>query len=256
MAGFLLVHGAFSGAWIWGPLQERLKANGHVADALDLPGSGDDRTPATEVTLDGCAARVCDVLAASADPAIVVGHSMGGVVITQAAAHCPQRVAALVYVSAFMPQNGQSLLELTHLPEGAGDQVQANLVINEDSCEAVLPDAASKGAVYGCCTEDIARWAIARQRPQPLAPFVTPVSIPPAALDNINRYYVLCKRDQAVPPPLQRRMISENGCAQVIELDTDHTPQLSMTDDLARALDQFAAHLAQRSARFGSSAAR
>ena len=55
-------------------------------------------------------------------------------------------------------------------------------------------------------------------------------------------YYVLCTRDRAIPPPLQRRMIAENTCADVIELDTDHTPQLSMTNKLAKALHRFATH--------------
>jgi hypothetical protein len=52
---------------------------------------------------------------------------------------------------------------------------------------------------------------------------------------------VLCSRDRAIPPALQRRMNAENACAEVVELDTDHTPQLSMTDELAKALDKFAA---------------
>src|SRR5205814_786913 len=103
--------------------------------------------------------------------------------------------------------------------------------------------AASRQALYGCCAEDMAAWAIAQQRPQPVAPFVTPVSIQPGVLDGINRYYVLCKRDRAIPPPLQRRMIAERPCAGVVELDTDHTPQLSMTKELADALASFAAHL-------------
>ena len=243
MANFVLVHGAFSGAWIWGPLQQRLKAAGNAVVAFDLPGSGEDRTPSTEVTLDSCAARTCEVLAASPDQAILVGHSMGGIIIAQAAARCPQRVAALVYVSAFMPKNCQSLLELTNLPEGAGDQVQANLVVNQAAAEATMPASASRDALYACCTEALAVWAIAHQRPQPLAPFVTPVSIPPRALDGIKKFYVACARDRAVPPPLQRRMIAENGCTAAFDLDTDHTPQLSKTDDLAAALLQIAASL-------------
>ena len=243
MARFVLVHGAFSGAWIWGPLIDHLKAAGHSVDAFDLPGLGDDDTPVSEVTLDGCAVRLCEVLATNSEPAIVVGNSMGGVIATQGAARCPERVAALVYVSAFLPKDGQSLLDLTKLPEGAGDQVQANITIEGDPPVAVMPAAASGPALYGSCTEDVAAWAIARQRPQPIAPFVTPVSIPPGALDGINRYYVLCTRDRAIPPPLQRRMIAENVCAEVIELDTDHTPHLSMTNELAKALHQFATHL-------------
>jgi pimeloyl-ACP methyl ester carboxylesterase len=243
MARFVLVHGAFAGAWIWGPLIDGLKAIGHSVEVFDLPGSGDDHTPASEVTLDACATRLCDVLASNSEPALVAGNSMGGIVATQGAARCPSRVRALIYVTAFLPKNGQSLLDLTQLPEGAGDQVQANITIDGDPPIATMPDAASRQAVYGACTDDVAAWAIARQRPQPVAPFVTPVSIPLGALDNIKRYYVVCTRDRAIPLPLQRRMIAENACADVVELDTDHTPQLSMTDELAKALNRFAAHV-------------
>jgi pimeloyl-ACP methyl ester carboxylesterase len=229
-----------------------LKALGHSVEAFDLPGLGDDHTPVSGITLDACATRLSDVLAKSSEPAIVAGNSMGGIVATQGAARNPGRVAALVYVAAFIPKDGQSLLDLTKLPEGAGDQVQANIVVDGEPPVATIPAGPSRQALYGSCTEEVAAWAIARQRPQPVAPFVTPVSIPPGALDAISRYYVLCARDRAIPPALQRRMIAENGCADVVELDTDHTPQLSVTDDLAKALHGFALHssrLARRSAR-------
>jgi hypothetical protein len=63
-------------------------------------------------------------------------------------------------------------------------------------------------------------------------------------LDRIKRYYVLCTRDQAIPVALQRRMSAENECADIVELDTDHTPHLSMTNELAKVLHRFATHLA------------
>jgi pimeloyl-ACP methyl ester carboxylesterase len=240
MARFVLVHGAFTGAWIWGPLAERLRAAGHSVEALDLPGSGDDQTPASEVTLDACASRLCEVLASSPERAIVVGNSMGGVIVTQGAVRSPERVAALVYATAFIPADGQSLLDLANSPDGAGDQVQANIIVAGDPPVATMPAAASGRALYGSCSQDVAAWAIARQRPQPVAPFATPVSIPPGALNAILKYYVVCLRDQAIMPKLQRRMIADNPCAAVVELDTDHTPHLSMPDELAKALDGFA----------------
>ena len=243
MVRFVLVHGAFSGAWIWQPLQGLLAAAGHESVAVDLPGLGDDRTPASEVTLDSCAARVCDALAVGSRPQIVVGHSMGGIVATQAAGRAPEQIAALVYVAAFLPRDGQSLLALTEFPEGAGDQVQANIEIREDPPVAVMPAAASKDALYGCCTDEVAEWAIERQRPQPLAPMGTPVSIPNNALNEVARFYVQCTKDRAIPPPLQRRMIAENECAGVFELDTDHTPHLSRVGELARILDDIAGRI-------------
>jgi len=69
MARFVLVHGGFSGAWIWLPLMDRLKAAGHLVEAFDLPGMGDDHTSASEVALDSYADRVCEVLAANSEPA-------------------------------------------------------------------------------------------------------------------------------------------------------------------------------------------
>lgn len=240
MARFVLVHGAFAGAWIWESLKQSLTKAGHSVQAFDLPGLGDDHTPLQEISLDACAARLCGVLASRPEPAIVAGNSMGGVIATQGAAREPKRLAALVYVAAFLPKDGQSLLDLTKLPEGADDQVQANITVEGDPPVAIMPAAASYQALYGCCPEDVAARAIARHRPQPIAPFVTPVSIPPGSLSGIPRYYVLCKRDRAIPPALQRRMIAENPCADVVELDTDHTPQLSMTNELANALNRFA----------------
>lgn len=240
MARFVLVHGAFAGAWVWEPLMEHLEKAGHSVQAFDLPGLGNDQTAVSEATLEACAARLCEVLAGHPEPAIVVGHSMGGMIATEGAARCPQRVAALVYVAAFWPKDGQSLLDLTRLPEGAGDQVQANVVIQGEPPVAVMPAAAARQALYHCCPEDVSAWAIQRHRPQPVAQFATPVSITRGSLDGIERYYVVCTQDRAIPPALQRRMIGENPCVEVAELSTDHTPQLSRTAELAKILHRFA----------------
>jgi pimeloyl-ACP methyl ester carboxylesterase len=169
---------------------------------------------------------------------------MGGIVVTQAAGRASDHIAALVYVSAFLPKDGQRLLELTQLPEGAGDQVQANIVVTDDPPVAKMPASASKEALYGCCTDEVAEWAIAHQSPQPLAPMGTPVSIPKGALDKVSWYYVQCGRDQAIPPALQRRMIAENNCRAVFQLDTDHTPHLSKVNELAEILDEIAGQVA------------
>src|SRR5690242_16126807 len=123
MARFVFVHGAFGGAWCWDPIVAPLEAAGHTVETLDLPGGGDDPTPPAGVTLESCAERVCSQLLERSEPAVLVGHSMGGVIITQAASSCPERVAALIYLTAFMPANGQSLLSLTQLPEGQDDQI-------------------------------------------------------------------------------------------------------------------------------------
>jgi pimeloyl-ACP methyl ester carboxylesterase len=231
---FVLVHGAFHGAWCWERVIAELEAAGHSVQAPDLPGSGEDRTPVADVTLDAYAERICDVLGADDEPAVLVGHSMGGVAITHAAARCANRISALVYVAGFLPADGQSLVELATLPEGAGGAVLPNMVVDGEPPVATLPAAAAQEAFYGCCDEETTAWALERLRPQVLAPFVTPTTLD----GDLARHYVLCTRDRAIPPPLQRLMSGERATGTVAELDTDHSPFLSTTSELVALLQR------------------
>ena len=240
MARFVLVHGAFGGAWCWEPVTEPLEAAGHTVEATDLPGSGNDQTPLEDVTLDAYAERVCTILAERPERAVLVGYSMGGVVITQAADRCTDKVAHLVFVCAFMPANGQSLLDMAQLPE-SDDQIQANLTIEGDPPVAILSAEATAKAIYNDCTSDQVAWAVAKRRPQAVAPYTTPVEIDDDKLASIPRSYVLTERDQALSPALQRRMIREHPCEHVFELAADHAPYLSATDELVSALLEVAA---------------
>ncbi len=236
MARFVLVHGAFAGGWIWGPLAERLQAAGHEVEAPDLPGAGDDGTPLEEVTLDLYAERVCEILDASPEQSILVGNSMGGVVMTEAAARRPEKVKRLIYVAAFMPADGQSLVGLTELPEGEGDLVQATVVVSGEPPVGVLPESSLRESNLAC-SADVLERAVESAGPQPIVPFTEPVSLNDD-FERIPRSYVICTRDRFIPPPLQRRMVKDRDVTDVVELDTDHHPQLSRTDELAAVLDQ------------------
>jgi pimeloyl-ACP methyl ester carboxylesterase len=240
MARFVLVHGAYGGAWCWRRVIEPLEAAGHTVETLDLPGAGDDQTPVEGVTLASCAERVGEVLAGRPEPAVLVGHSMGGVIVTQAASNHPDRVESLIFVCAFMPTDGQSLLDLTRLPEGKEDMIQANIVIEGDPPIAVLSDEATALAIYNDCTSGDTAWAVSQRRNQPFAPFDAPVAVDEAVLAAIPRSYVLCTHDNSIPPALQRRMIREHPCRRVIELEADHAPYLSVPGELVAALLELA----------------
>ena len=242
MARIVLVHGAFAGAWCWEPVLPGLRAAGHTVDTLDLPGSGEDRTPVAEITLDAYAERVCEVLAAG-PPAVLVGHSMGGMVITQAAARCPSLVSRLVYVTAFLPWDGMSLIDMTQLPEGAGDQVQANLIVDGDPPVATMAPEAVREALCHCADDEAAAWSASIRGSQPVVPFTNPVALGSPDADTfaaLPRAYVMCLQDRAIKPALQRRMLETAGCDPVLEIDTDHSVWASRPDELAAALDQLA----------------
>jgi pimeloyl-ACP methyl ester carboxylesterase len=242
LARYVLVHGAFHGAWCWAPLAERLRGRGHDVSAFDLPGAGDDPTPLEQVELESYVQRVVSELEQpGTQPAVLVAHSAGGVPVTQAASLVPERIARLVFVSSFMPGDGQSLFDLAAYPEGADDEVQRNLVVEGEPPIGRLTPEGGVLAFYNTCTPEQQEWASHKMVPQPISTFATPVSFGERGEPGIKRAYVMCLQDQAVRPALQRRMISEHPCDPVIEIDTDHSPFLSATDELVDALDSLAA---------------
>jgi pimeloyl-ACP methyl ester carboxylesterase len=237
MARYVLVHGAWHGAWCWDGVADDLRAAGHEVEAFDLPGHGEDATPHEEVTLERYAQRTAEVLAGG-EPAVLVGHSMGGVVATQAAELAPEHIARLVYVTAFLPKDGESLQSLAALPENPDDKVIPNCEIAPP--DAIIPGPVAQAAFYHRCTPQDAEAAISRLNPQPLPPLGTPVSITRERAGAIERHYVACTDDQAIPIALQRRMIDESPCASVVELDADHSPFLCRRAELVEALQAVA----------------
>ncbi|XNS27236.1 alpha/beta fold hydrolase [Citricoccus nitrophenolicus] len=235
MTHFVLVHGAFHGAWCWDKVAAALQQAGHSVSAPDLPGAGEDGTPLEQVDLDRATERVVGALRAGPEPAVLVGHSMGGVVVTQAAARVPDRVSRLVYLTAFRPSDGESLLELTGLPEGAGDGVQANITVDGEPPIATFDLAQARSVFYNGVAEEEAAAAVERLDRQPLAVFATPVSLEGAELPPAD--YVVCTQDHAIPPALQRLMAGRSP-ARVSELDAGHSPFLSHVDAVVGILER------------------
>ena len=234
MTTYVLVHGAWHGAWCWDRVVPLLEKAGHRAVAIDLPGHGQDRTPIAQVSLQAYAGRVCDVLSAQEEPVVLVGHSMGGLAITQAAEQTPAKVRTLVYLTAFLLRDGQSLLDVAQADTDA--LVLPNLVQSADGTSAVVREDALKQVFYaGCPDEDVAR-AKSLLVPQATAPFATPVQTTAGNWGRIPRVYIECLRDRAISPAVQKQMYTASPCQRVISMDTDHSPFFSAPRELAQHL--------------------
>lgn len=241
MARIVLVHGAFHDKSCWDSAKASLESRGHRVETLDLPGHGEDTTPLEQVTLQAYADRVVQQLKSDSEPAVLVGHSMGGMVVTQAADDFIAgggELTQVIYASAFLPEDGQSLVDLAGLPEGAGDMVQANVQVSGEPPIGVLATEHAIAAFYGECDPAVAQAAAARLGPQPILAFVMPVSI-----DNnrkITRRYVITGKDKALPTALQRRLAKHPSIVEVAEIDTDHSAFLSRTSEFVDIIDRFA----------------
>ncbi len=222
MSTYVLVHGAWQGAWSWKKPGWFLRRTAHTVVAPDLPAHGEDTTPIADVTLDSYVARVCEVLDAQSEPVILVGHSSGGVVITQAAERRPDAVSTLVYVAAFLPANGQSLMSLAEQdPESL---LLPNLVTSKDGHSVTIKDDVLEEAFYADCSDTDIAWAKSLLVPEPTAPLSTPVETSADNFGRIRRLYIECLQDRAISPALQRKMYEAQPCDKVISMDTGHAP--------------------------------
>jgi pimeloyl-ACP methyl ester carboxylesterase len=193
--------------------------------ALDLPSSTRGAHPNTYLADD---AREVIEVAKLDGPVVLVGHSYGGAVITEAAGDIPN-LERLVYIAALVPALGQSASEAK-----AEVDVMTRLddAIERDGEFLVLNPLLAHAALYQDCKEKVAAWAVSQLTPQTIASFRSPRSS--YDIEAPSRY-ILCTDDNAIDPTLQKVM--GERCTEVVTLESDHSPFLSrpgvLTDLLA-----------------------
>lgn len=232
-APILLVHGAWHGAWCWAPLRKSLATLGIESVAIDLPGHGDRQRLSWLVRWRAYVDAVRAAVESCNVRPIIVGHSMGGGVISGTAELVPESIRALVYVAAFVPIDGESI---------------ADMAKSDPATPGLLPRL-SRGEVYfkpndaaALFFHDVADpdfWA-AQVQPQPIRPVRTPIRLTPERFGSLPRYYVACDRDRAISPSSQQRMIERLPMRRVFRMESGHSPFLSDPDRLAAILAQIA----------------
>lgn len=239
MSAYVLVHGAWNGGWCWDAVAELLRQRGHTVSTPDLPAHGRDTTPLPEVTLDSYVQCVVKAIDAQQEPVILVAHSMGGIVITQAAEYRPDRIKTLVYVTAYIPRDGESLSQLS--TADSGSLINQNRVVDRDrGAMWVRPEALREVFYHDCSDEQVER-ALGLLAPAiATKPAGTPVHLTEANFGRVPRVYIECFQDQAIRLPTQRQLQANNPCIRVISMDAGHSPFMSRPVELAQHLDSIA----------------
>ncbi|MBD2164592.1 alpha/beta fold hydrolase [Calothrix membranacea FACHB-236] len=234
---YVLVHGAWLGKFCWDDLVSKLEAAGHTAVTLDLPGHGDDTTPANAITLESYRDAIIQTIGDRTN-VILVGHSMAGLPISLVAEAIPQQLKALVFVCAYLPRNGESLLQLSQEDKDS----HVGSYWRQDNPEQYSPPwIAAEGIVdvfCADCSPEVQEIVKSRHRPEPLAPFVTPVELTEANYGSVPRYYIETLNDHAVSHQLQTLMLSRVNVNKSFQLSASHSPFLSMPDRLATCLTE------------------
>jgi len=234
MATFVLVHGAWHGGWCWERVAPLLVAKGHRVIAPDLPGMGADLRKHGSDPLRDWTDFIADLTTSAGEPVILVGHSLGGVAISEVAERVPESIDRLVYLTAFLLRSGQSLADVANrYPDiGPGPALRPAEVDGE---VIVDPDQAV-GIFYNAMSADDAQAAVDRLVAQPVAAFTKPVTLTAERFGRVPRVYVEATDDRAISLEMQREMQAALPCDTVITLKCDHSPFYSAVPELAEAL--------------------
>jgi pimeloyl-ACP methyl ester carboxylesterase len=219
----IFVHGACvrDADWWWQRMREPLAGLGIDTVAVALPSCGEAGAQLGDLYDDVDACR--QAIAAVDGPVALLGHSYGGMVITEAGAD--ERVARLLYVTSVMADEGQSQGELI------GAEPAPWLDPGEDGTIGVHPDPIRELFLQDC-DEEATKGALARLTRQSLAPFAQA----PRRIGWRERpaTYIVCTEDLATPAEVQRGRV--RGGARVVEFEAGHHPFLSRPGDFARAI--------------------
>lgn len=211
----VFVHGAWHGPWAWSEVERRLTDEGVDVVTVDLPSVGSDSGDLAD--LDDDAAAVRAAIDAVDGPVVVIAHSYGGAPTTQGAAGA-DNVAHIVYLTAFMLDEGESLFGLV------GEVAPEWWDVAEDG-QSLMP-ARPEEIFFNDVSEDATRAAVERLAPHSMAAFTSPISA--VAWRDVPTTYVICERDNAIPVPAQEMLAGRAG--NVSRLDTSHSPFLSQPD--------------------------
>ncbi|OFE14514.1 hypothetical protein BA895_10790 [Humibacillus sp. DSM 29435] len=225
----VLVHGAWADSSSWNAVIRRLIHDGYPVTTFATPLQ----------SLSGDSSSLRDLLASISGPVVLVGHSYGGAVITDAAAGSSQ-VKALVYLDAFAPDEGEPAIAL------AGPDSALNLpgVLSPVPLGAPTPTTelfVDQKAFVKYFANDLPRWRgqvlAATQRPVTFAALTEPSTAP--AWKTIPSWYEIGTIDKVLPPAVQRSMANRAG-AHISTVRSGHLPMVSAPKAVTSLIEQAA----------------
>jgi pimeloyl-ACP methyl ester carboxylesterase len=233
---YVLVHGAWQAPYVWDEVKTKLINEGNNVTVVELPGHGSDNTVPSTLTLNTYRDKVLDAMSKINGKVILVGHSLGGMIISAVAEQNPSKIEKLVYLAAYLPSSGQSLLALASTDAGSalGDSVNKVPILtqNANGTLDVLHDQIVNVFIQDGSAQ-VQNLVLQNYRPEPAIPFTNPVTLTAANFGSVEKVYIKTLQDRVVSPNLQNKMIATAGVKTVYQLNTSHSAFLAKPDSVA-----------------------
>lgn len=239
----VLVHGAWQAAYVWEEVKNNLQSQGYQVNVINLKGHGEDETSVSELSLSGYVNQVKEAISSFQQPVILVGHSLGGAIITQTATELPQKIEKLVYVAGFIPQSGKSVFD--YAMQDAGSLLGPVLDFNEDGTLAGLvdPETNFPNVFIQDGTTTQKQWVLQHYKAEAVAPLATPLSYTTQNYQAAGgKYYVFTTLDNAISYPFQQQMATDAGITKTYTIESGHSPFISKANELTAILNEISNH--------------
>ncbi len=231
MSTYLLIHGAFRGAWLWERLMPLLMKGAANPIAVDLPGHGQRSADRRGVTMSGYVDDVMNFIRTeNLREVVLVGHSMSGIIISKIAEEMPDRIKHLVYLAAAVPKDGEALIDL--LTKDRQDMLrpqQGKLKELFGTVEQLRPN------YFTDLTGDEQTYFLKQLTPQPAAVFFEKMRFRKFPDIPAPKTYIMGIKDKSFPPELARGFAERLG-VRPVEIDAGHDLMVSRPGEVAAVL--------------------
>jgi pimeloyl-ACP methyl ester carboxylesterase len=222
MASIILVHGAWHGAWCGEKVIPRL-AQHH----------GDDKTPALQIQFDDYVQTILQLINRCEQEIILVGHSFGGMVISQVAELIPNKIKQLIYVAGILPVQGETMFSALSIQPPS--RFVPYMTADTEKNEFRLGPAIALDFAFHLCSPADQASAVQRLCAEPLLPLLTPISLTEANFGQVHKQYLLCDQDHAITPATQHYFCQRYTC-EITTIAADHSPFYSKLPEFIQFL--------------------
>ena len=232
---YVLVHGAWQAPYVWDAVKATLINEGNNVTVVELPGHGSDQTDPSTLTLNTYRDKVLDAISKINGKVILVGHSLGGMIISAVAEQNPTKIEKLVYLAAYLPTSGQSLFGLAMTDPGSQLGIKGNLIMNNGGLTVDVKQDQIVNIFIPDGSAQVQSLVLKNYRSEPGIPLQDLVTLTAANFGSVQKVYIKTLQDRVVSPGLQDRMIGTaiGGVKTVYQLNTSHSAFLAKPDSVA-----------------------